>query len=76
MAKITNAYYAGLVEFLSNEQGVQPPLWVYKKNFYLKNPFFPSGFKNYEYRLLTMIETPIEFKIRNIFLGENTFSRC
>ena len=71
-----SAYYAGLVEFLSHEKGVKPPNWVYRKRFYLKNPYFPGNFKSYGYRILTMIESPVEFKTRNIFIGSNTFDRC
>jgi len=73
---IANAFYAGVVEYISNEQNVQAPKWVYNKEYYLSIPFFAGGFKSLEYRILTMIETPVEFKTRNIFLGENTFSRC
>ena len=71
-----NAYYAGVVEFLTREQGIKTPKWVYDKKYYLKNPFFAGGFKSTAYRLMLMIESPVEFKTRNIFIGENTFSRC
>jgi hypothetical protein len=73
---IANAYYAGVIEFITNEQGIKTPNWVFKKKYYLNDPFFVSGFTNFVYRVLTMIETPVEFKTRNIFLGEDTFSRC
>ena len=73
---VANAYYAGVIEFITREQGIKTPSWVYKKKYYLKVPFFVSGFTNFAYRVITMIETPLEFKTRNVYLGEDTFSRC
>ena len=73
---IANAYYAGVVELVTKEQNVRTPKWVYRKIFYLKNPYFAGRGNSFEYRILTMIESPLEFKTRNIFIGENTFSRC
>jgi len=73
---LANSFYAGVVEFLTREQNVKPPLWVFDKKYYLKNPWFPDNIKNGKYRIMLMIESPLEFKTRNIFIGENTFSRC
>ena len=73
--EIKNAYYAALVEYLTNERGEIPADWVSDKKYFLKDPVFLSNFKNFEYRVLTMIETPLEFKTRNIYIGENTFFR-
>ena len=71
-----NAYYAGLVEFLTKEQGVETPDWVFEKKYYLSDPLFPTKIKNTVFRMITIIETPLEFKTRNIYIGENTFFRC
>jgi len=71
-----NAFYAGVVEFLTREQNIKPPMWIFNKKYYLKNPWFPDNIKNRKYRIMLMIESPLEFKTRNIFIGENTFSRC
>jgi len=73
---IADAFYAGTVEYLKNESNQKPPKWVFKDKYYLKSPWFANNFKNLELKVLIMIETPVEFKTRNIFLGENTFSRC
>ena len=73
---IANAFYAGTVEFLKNESNQKPPKWVFKKKYYLKTPWFANNFKSLKLKILIMIETPVEYKTRNIFLSENTFSRC
>ena len=73
---VANAYYAGLVEYLTNKNGIRNPDWVFERKYYLKEPFFPSGVRRFELRVLSMLESPIEFKSRNIFIGENTFNRC
>ena len=72
--KIEGTFYAGVVEMLAKEQGLKIPSWVYNKKYYLSEPVFMGGFKG-EYRILIMIETPLIFKIRNIFIGKNTFDR-
>jgi len=71
-----NAYFAGLVEFLTKEQSIDTPDWVFEKKYYLSDPVFPTKIKNTLFRLITVIETPLEFKSRNIFIGANTFDRC
>ena len=71
-----NAYFAGLVEFLTKEQKIDTPDWVYNKKYYLSYPIFPTNIKNTLFRVITAIETPLEFKSRNIFIGANTFDRC
>ena len=68
------AFYAGVVEMLAKEQDFKTPSWVYNKKYYLTEPVFMGGFKG-EYRILIMIETPLIFKIRNIFIGKDTFER-
>ena len=63
-------------EFLTREQNVKIPKWVFNKEYFLDDPWFPSDFNSFSYRVMLMIESPIEFKTRNIFIGENTFDRC
>jgi len=50
-------------------------MWVFSSKYYLQNPVFLGGLKG-EYRILIMLETPLSFKSRNIFIGANTFDRC
>ena len=72
---IANAFYAGVVEELAKEQKLYVPQWAFNKKYYLPEPVFMGGWKG-EYRILLMLETPLAFQIRNIFIGNNTFERC
>jgi hypothetical protein len=70
-----NAFYAGVVEKLADEQNMTVPEWVFQEKYYLPEPVFLGGLKG-EYRIYIMLETPLAFKIRNIFVGENILYRC
>ena len=75
LGTIEGAFYAGLVEKLSIDYKMTTPAWVYRDEFYLKEPVFPNGLKG-ESRIYTALECPLAFKLRNIFIGLNTFDRC
>ena len=69
------AFYAALVEELAKEFEIAIPNWVYKKKYYLDEPVFPNGLKG-DSRIYVALEAPLAFKIRNIYIGKNTFYRC
>ena len=72
---VAQAFYAGVVEELTKEQNMNTPMWVFSPKYYLQNPVFLGGLKGI-YRIFIMLETPLSFKARNIFIGANTFDRC
>ena len=59
---------------LAIEYNMPVPEWVLENKYFLKEPFF-LGRLNGRVRILTIIETPVLYKRRNIFLDKNTFSR-
>ena len=69
-------FYAALVEFIQNKKNQGVPTWTRKPQYTLKEPWFINEYKNPVLRIITMIETPSEFKSRNIFIEEDAFSRC
>jgi hypothetical protein len=69
-----NALYAGIVEMLAQEQGIKSPKWVLKKKYFLSNPLFIGVLKG-EAKIYSLVESPVFFKRRNIFLCANTFVR-
>ena len=75
MNDIANAFYAGVVEELAREQNMCAPQWVFQKKYYLPEPVFLGGLKG-EYRIFVLLETPLAFKVRNIFVGDNVLDRC
>ena len=72
---IANAFYAGVVEELAKEQNMVIPQWVFSKKYYLKEPAFLTDLKG-EVKIFIMLETPLAFKTRNIFVGSDTLCRC
>ena len=73
-AKI-NSFLAAATEQLSKNYALPIPTWVYKRQFVLAEPFFPSGLKG-DYRFFALRESPLAFKARNIFVTENVLERC
>ena len=49
--------------------------WIFDKKYILKDPYFPQGIKNNKLRILLMIESPVEFKSRNIYISNNALRR-
>ena len=72
---VAGAFYAGVVEELAKEQNMAVPQWVFQKKYYLYEPTFLTELKG-EYRIFVALETPLAFKVRNIFVGADTLFRC
>lgn len=75
LSKEIKAFIAASVDYLYNLVGEEAPHWVYKKEYKLNSPYFPSGFTG-DIRAVMCIESPIEYKSRNIFVLANVLSRC
>ena len=68
------AFLASSVHKLTREARIIVPNWVFQEKFVLKRPFF-VGNPSDKLRLVYLVESPPEFKMRNIFTSENTLSR-
>jgi len=68
------AYCAAGVHKLSRENGLVLPDWVSDASFILDEPYFP-GANTDLLKLVCLVESPPEFKMRNIFTTENVLSR-
>ena len=66
-------HIAATVHKLANDSGVTVPAWVFKDQYYAKEPFFPVCHP--ELKLVYMFESPTEFKHRNMFVSANALSR-
>ena len=66
------AFIAASVDYLCD--GVNSPKWVKDNEHILKKPFFPSGLKG-PIRAVMLIESPIEFKVRNIYVTADVLKR-
>lgn len=62
--KETRAFYAALCEFYSNWYHLPQPSWMFKDEYYLQYKWHPYTSKD-------ELHCPIEFKSRNIIIGQN-----
>ena len=72
--RIHNSYFAASVEYLCLESHISIPGWVHSKKYFLKEPFFAGGLESLKAFLL--VESPLPFRRRNIFVSENALSRA
>ena len=68
-----NAYLAAVAETLCREAGLAPPAWTEKSDYFLPEPWFAGGLENLKAVLL--VESPIPFRRRNLFVSENAMTR-
>ncbi|WP_230986858.1 hypothetical protein [Cohnella fermenti] len=68
-------FLAAMVHKLCNDYEVECPAWVHRPNYVLNAPHFWLNAKG-NLRLVLLMESPIEFKIRNLFVTANTLSRA
>jgi hypothetical protein len=68
------AYIAALVEELCFRNHLKIPVWVEDKKLFLKEPFFVGGLESLKSFLL--VESPVSFRRRNIFVSENVLIRA
>lgn len=68
------AYCAAGVHKLCREYRLSLPGWVTDKSLILNEPYFPGATTDL-LKLVCLVESPPEFKMRNIFTTENVLSR-
>lgn len=68
------AYISGVVEKLCREHNLSFPNWIFKNKYFLSNPYFSLNAKGM-LKLILLLESPIEFRIRNVFVSSNTLTR-
>ncbi|HUC91973.1 MAG TPA: hypothetical protein VMS09_08085 [Paenibacillus sp.] len=69
-------FLAAMVHKLCNDYNdMECPAWVHKERYVLKEPHFWLDAKG-NLRLVLLAESPVEFKIRNLYVTANTLSRA
>ncbi len=68
-----DAILASTIEYLCHEQGLDVPQWT-KDVSSCKKPWFVSGMENL--KAIALVESPLEFRIRKIFVLENFLNRA
>lgn len=74
LSQKTYAFVAAAVEKLCNDSNIEPPNWVFKDKYFLKDPMFSLDAKG-DLRTILLLESPHEFIVRNIFVSENCLER-
>ena len=68
-----DALLASTIEYLCVEQGVSVPAWVWNVPA-CRDPWFVSGVENL--KAIALVESPVYFRRRKIFVLENFLDRC
>jgi len=67
-----DAMLAATTAYLCNELKISPPEWIHTIPS-LKSPWFVSGLENL--KAAAVVESPLQFRLRKIFVLENFLSR-
>lgn len=68
------ALVASMVHKLCNDYQLTPPKWVFDNEFYLEDVYF-SGDIEGKGRIRLLVESPPEFKLRNVFISGDSLMR-
>jgi len=72
---------AAVVEKLADDYGLMCPDWIFDRRYYSVDPVFPAFLertdpeKKSKLRIVLMVESPPQFKVRNIFVSRNCLRR-
>jgi len=69
------SYCAAGIHKMCRENDLEVPQWVTDRSLILDDPYFPSANTDL-LKLVCLIESPPEFKMRNIFTTENALTRA
>ena len=71
---VMNSFLAATAEHLCHRFGLPVPDWVYEQRRYLERPYF--AMKEPSFRATLLLESPVEFRSRNLFVTANALSRA
>lgn len=69
----SDAMLASTAEYLCDELGIEPPHWLARVPA-CTDPYFVSGLESL--KAITLVESPLRFRIRKIFVLDNFLSRA
>ncbi len=73
LGQVQDAYLAATAEHLACRYGFAVPAWVVAEERKLQRPWFASQLASL--RAVLLLESPVAFRSRNIFISENALSR-
>jgi hypothetical protein len=69
-----NAYWAAVAETLCREAGLEPPAWTESPRCYLHRPWFAGPLESL--KAILLVESPVAFRRRNLFVSANALARA
>jgi hypothetical protein len=69
-----NAYLAAVAETLCWEFSLTPPAWTESPCCYLRRPWFAGGLETL--KAILLVESPVPFRRRNLFVSANALARA
>lgn len=73
---MNDAYLAAVAEKLSRDRGLDPPpAWVFAPERFLQDPWFAAAGMS-GLRPLLLLESPVSFRRRNLFITANGLERA
>jgi hypothetical protein len=73
IAPVHDAYLAAVAEHLALKYGLATPPWVEHPQRFLEKPFFAGGLESL--KAILLVESPLAFRRRLIFVSANALSR-
>jgi hypothetical protein len=67
---------AGTAQKLANDYFLDIPKWVFDEKYILKKAYYTLNTKNPKFQEYLRETTPLEYKSRNLFVGETILDRC
>jgi hypothetical protein len=68
-----DAYFAAVAEHLSRRYKLPIPQWTNEESRFLKIPYYPAGLESL--KAICLVESPIAFRRRMIFVDRDPLSR-
>lgn len=72
--QVIDAYLSAVAEALAYEDHLDAPRWIYNRRYFLEDPWFASDIQGF--RMLLLMESPVFFRRRNLFVSRNAISRA
>lgn len=72
--QVIDAYLSAVAEALAYTDRLDAPQWAYDRRYFLEDPWFASDIQGL--RMLLLMESPVFFRRRNLFVSRNALSRA
>jgi len=71
------SYVSAVAHHLSHNKGIdisEREKWFNNKKYVLSEPYFPCGLRG-DIQIILLAESPVEFRIKNLFVSSNALAR-